>query len=85
MSFSPQFVPGGIYLRTSTGELIGRFDSPGAPFATLAEARDSADWLEMVVQLQAAYRSRDNVASNLANRDVTNEQGVTTFGHLPGG
>lgn len=53
------FVPGGVYLRTPTGELIGRPDKPGAPFETLDEARDKADWLEMMVQLQQMNRQRD--------------------------
>ena len=52
MSFQPLFVPGGVYLRTPTGELISRLDKPGSPFVTLDEARDHADWLGMVLQYQ---------------------------------
>jgi len=59
MSFDPLFVPGGVYLRTSTGELIGRLDKPGEPFETLDEARSKADWLEMVVQFHQSQRQRD--------------------------
>lgn len=52
MKLYPQFVTGGVYLRTETGELIGRLDEPGEPFESLEEARDKADWLEMVLQFQ---------------------------------
>jgi hypothetical protein len=61
MNLHPLFVPGGVYLRTATGELIGRLDKPGAPFATLEEARDKADWLEMALQFQQAQRQRNLV------------------------
>ena len=57
MTLQPIFVPGGVYLRTSTGELIGQLDKPGAPFATLTEARDHADWLDMVMQFQQTRRA----------------------------
>jgi hypothetical protein len=52
VKFYPQFVSGGVYLRTETGELIGRLDDPGEPFETLEEAREKADWLEMVLKFQ---------------------------------
>lgn len=56
--FRPIFVPGGVYLQTATGELIGRLDGPGAPFESLDEARVHADWLEMVLQFQQAQPSQ---------------------------
>lgn len=52
MTFHPLFVPGGVYLRTTTGELIGRLDKPGSPFESLDEAREHADWLEMMLDLR---------------------------------
>jgi hypothetical protein len=52
VKFYPHFVTDGVYLKTETGELIGRLDKPGEPFESLKEARDKADWLEMVLQLQ---------------------------------
>jgi hypothetical protein len=50
--FYPVHVADGVYLRTKTGELIGRLDQPGSPFETLEEARKHADWLEMMLDLQ---------------------------------
>ena len=46
MTFHPVFVSEGVYLRTSSGELIGRLDKPGAPFESLHEAQNEADWLD---------------------------------------
>jgi hypothetical protein len=54
--FYPHFVPEGVYLRTQTGELIGRLDKPGAPFPTLEEAREKADWLEDLLRQLAERR-----------------------------
>jgi hypothetical protein len=61
----PHFVSGGVYLRTETGELVGRLDEPGEPFRTLEEAREKADWLEMVLKFQQSRQtlSLDQVAS----------------------
>ncbi len=53
MPFQPMFVPGGVYLRTSSGEIVGRLDRPDVPFATLADAEEHADWLDMVAQHSA--------------------------------
>ena len=61
MKLHPYFVPRGVYLRTETGELIGRRDKPGEPFQTLAEARGKADWLAMVIH--QAQRRRDLVGT----------------------
>jgi len=61
MKLHPYFVPGGVYLRTETGELIGRRDKPGEPFPTLEEARGKADWLAMVIH--QAQRQRDLVGT----------------------
>jgi hypothetical protein len=36
-----------------------QWDNPGAPFATLDEAREHADWLEMVVEFQQQRREFD--------------------------
>jgi len=62
MRLFPVFVDGGVYLRTETGELIGRLSEQGEPFATLEEAREKADWLEMMLQhqrsLQGAPKNR---------------------------
>lgn len=52
ITFEFVYVRGGIYLRTTTGELIGRLDQPGSPFETLDEARESAAWLERLLDLQ---------------------------------
>jgi hypothetical protein len=60
MKLYPHFVLGGVYLRTSTGELIGRYDNPGEPFETLEEGRDKADWLEMVLHFQNSRRALPN-------------------------
>ena len=62
MTVEPCFVPGGVYLRTSTGELIGRLDKPGEPFETLDEARSKLDWLDMVVQFQQEQHQRSWLA-----------------------
>ncbi len=35
MICEPYFVPDGVYLRTSTGEVIGQLDKPGEPFVSL--------------------------------------------------
>jgi hypothetical protein len=59
MNFEPQFVPGGVYLKTPTGELIGRLDELGSPFESLDEAREKLDWLEMALQFQQAQAQRD--------------------------
>ena len=75
MAFQPLFVTGGVYLSTPTGELIGQLDNPGAPFATLDDARDAADWLEMVLQFQQAQpRKGINYESTaLPSQQVTAE------------
>jgi len=52
MTLYPVYVPKGVYLRTTTGELIGRLDEPGEPFETLAEAQSKAKWLEAALQFQ---------------------------------
>ena len=52
MTFQPVYAPKGVYLRTTTGELIGRLDEPGEPFGTLAEAQSKAKWLEAALQFQ---------------------------------
>ena len=54
MEFFPEFVAEGVYLRTETDELIGRLD--GEPFATLQEARETADWLEMTLKYQRSLQ-----------------------------
>jgi hypothetical protein len=36
-----------LFLRSPDRKLIGRWDLPKQPFATLDDARDTADWLEM--------------------------------------
>lgn len=61
----PSFVVGGVYLRTDTGELIGRLDATGGPFATLEEAREKADWLEMTLQFHRSLKrvSNDQIVS----------------------
>ncbi|HUE73367.1 MAG TPA: hypothetical protein VMP01_20990 [Pirellulaceae bacterium] len=59
MSLELHFVPGGIYLRTPTGELIGRLDEPGAPFETLEEAREKLDWLQMVSRFQQTHDQKE--------------------------
>jgi hypothetical protein len=61
MTFHALFVPSGVYLRTPTGEVIGRLNKPGESFETLEEARKKSDWLEMAVQFQQARRLRDSV------------------------
>ena len=60
MKLYPSFVVGGVYLRTDTGELIGRLDETGGPFATLEEAREKADWLEMTLQFQRSLKRESN-------------------------
>jgi hypothetical protein len=72
MTFHAMFVPGGVYLRTSAGELIGRLDKPGEPFETLEEARNKSEWLEMAVQFYQAQRQRDLGGMNrsIAARDT---------------
>ena len=73
MTVQAMFVPGGVYLRTPTGELIGRLDKPGEPFETLEEARDKSDWLEMAVQFYQAKRQRDwgGMNRSIAARDTS--------------
>ena len=61
MRLYPVFVVGGVYLRTETGELIGRLNENGDPFATLEEAREKADWLEMTLQYQRSMRGAPKV------------------------
>jgi hypothetical protein len=53
------YVPGGVYLRTETGEQIGRLAPPGEPFTTLDEAREHAAWLEKMLDLQQSKRGHD--------------------------
>lgn len=61
MPFQPIFVPEGVYLRTSSGEIVGRLDRPDAPFATLTDAEEHADWLDMVAQHSALSLSSEPV------------------------
>lgn len=56
-------VQGGVYLRTSTGELIGRLDKPGSPFETLEEARCKADWLVKMLLCHQTMRQGSSVGS----------------------
>lgn len=53
-------VLGGVYLRTATGEQIGRFDQLGSPFETLDEAREHAVWLEKMLDLQPSKNRHDS-------------------------
>lgn len=57
MRLSPVFVVGGVYLQTDTGEMIGRLNESGDPFATLEEAREKADWLEMTLHYQRSLQA----------------------------
>ena len=52
-------VLGGVYLRTATGEQIGRLDQSGSPFETLDEAREHAVWLEKMLDLQQSKNRHD--------------------------
>ena len=78
MEFYPEFVAEGVYLRTETDELIGRLD--GEPFATLEEAREKADWLEMTLKYQRSLHAAldDLVSSSSELREHKSEHGKTT-------
>ena len=51
MSLLPLFVPGGVYLETPTGKLIGRREWLGSPYELLNEPREKME-LVMAAQLQ---------------------------------
>jgi hypothetical protein len=69
--FHPVFVLGGVYLRTATGEVVGRLDEPGSPFATLDEAREHAAWLEMMLDSQEAKNRREREVASVHPMDIS--------------
>jgi hypothetical protein len=65
LTFHPVFVIDGVYLRSETGEQIGRLDPSGSPFESLDEARDHADWLEMLLNLQQSNHRYDREITSI--------------------
>lgn len=65
MMFHFVYVLGGVYLRTVTGEQIGRLDQSGSPFETLDEAREHAVWLEKMLDLQQSKNRHDREVTGL--------------------
>jgi hypothetical protein len=76
MRFEPIFVPGGVYLRTPSGEWIGRLDEPGEPFETLEEARSKADSLETILQHQQPQQHRRKAAPLSRRRSLAARKGA---------
>ena len=69
--FHPVFVLGGVYLRTATGEIVGRLDEPGSPFETLDEACKHAAWLEMMLDLQQSKNCPDREIASIHPMDTS--------------
>jgi len=61
------YVLGGVYMRTATGELIGRLDQPGSPFRTLDEARENAVWLGRMLDLEQSKHRGEREVSGVHN------------------